>query len=418
MKNTWLACIAGGVLIFTHAAGQDTAAALPPSRLSSHSELSRKASEYLLRQQDAATGGWNVSKEGPQLPAITGLVVAGLVRSGQDPASAPIQAGIKFILQYQQTDGGIYDKMMPGYNTSICLTTLCLMPASPHTDSAKEAALKYLRSIQYGEDAVVRVSGTTQSVDGTGQPQAQPVDKSHPFYGGVGYGKHGRPDLSNTQFFVEALHAAGVPPDDPAMQRALVFLARVQMLEKVKSPDGKDITVNDMAYAKGSQQGGFVYATAENKDTVGSGQSFAGMMDESLSDGTTASRLRSYGSMSYAGFKSLLYAGLKRDDPRVTAAREWISRHYTLDENPGVGTDGQYYYYVVFAKALSAYGEPKLEVTSKDGTKRGANWRVELAEKLASLQEPDGSMKPLDDRWMEDNRVLITAYALNAMHSQ
>ena len=36
------------------------------------------------------------------------------------------------------------------------------------------------------------------------------IDESSPNYGGAGYGgKHNRPDLSNTQFLVEALRAAG-----------------------------------------------------------------------------------------------------------------------------------------------------------------------------------------------------------------
>jgi squalene-hopene/tetraprenyl-beta-curcumene cyclase len=143
---------------------------------------------------------------------------------------------------------------------------------------------------------------------------------------------------------------------------------------------------------------------------VGSGQSFAGTMEETLSDGTTASRLRSYGSMSYAGFKSLIYAGLNADDPRVVAARAWIERHYTVDENPGVGTDGQYYYYVVFSKSLAALGAKGLTVNGS-----AVDWRGDLVAKLTSLQEPDGSFRVLDDRWMEDNKVLTAAYGLIAL---
>ena len=41
--------------------------------------------------------------------------------------------------------------------------------------------------------------------------------------------------------------------------------------------------------------------------------------------------------MTYAGLKSMIYAGVKHDDPRVKAAYEWIQKHYTLDENPGMG---------------------------------------------------------------------------------
>ena len=58
--------------------------------------------------------------------------------------------------------------------------------------------------------------------------------------------------------------------------------------------------------------------------------------------------------MTYAGFKSLIYAGLTENDPRVKAAREWIEKNYTVEENPGQGEAGLYYYYHAFAAALNA----------------------------------------------------------------
>jgi len=63
--------------------------------------------------------------------------------------------------------------------------------------------------------------------------------------------------------------------------------------------------------------------------------------------------LRSYGSMTYAGLKSMIYAGLTQDDPRVKAALEFIRKNYTLEENPGQGQRGLYYYYQTFAKAMA-----------------------------------------------------------------
>jgi squalene-hopene/tetraprenyl-beta-curcumene cyclase len=64
--------------------------------------------------------------------------------------------------------------------------------------------------------------------------------------------------------------------------------------------------------------------------------------------------LRSYGTMTYAGLLSYLYADLKRDDPRVTAAHDWLRRNFTLTENPGMGPEWLFYYYHLMAKALSA----------------------------------------------------------------
>ena len=40
--------------------------------------------------------------------------------------------------------------------------------------------------------------------------------------------------------------------------------------------------------------------------------------------------------MTYAGLKSMMYAGLGKDDPRVKAAWGWIQKNYTVDENPGL----------------------------------------------------------------------------------
>jgi squalene-hopene/tetraprenyl-beta-curcumene cyclase len=114
--------------------------------------------------------------------------------------------------------------------------------------------------------------------------------------------------------------------------------------------------------------------------------------------------------MTYSGFKSYLYAGLSKDDPRVRAALGWMSEHYTLEENPGLGREGLYYYYVVFAKAHRALGRETMLV---DGVER--SWRADLVLALEKLQQPDGSFRSVADRWMENDRVLITAYALVAL---
>jgi squalene-hopene/tetraprenyl-beta-curcumene cyclase len=297
------------------------------------------------------------------------------------------------MLKYMQPDGGIYDRVLASYNTAISVSALALCDTEP-ARAAVRTAVPFLRSLQWSEDS--------NDMEGeTGK-----VGPDHPFYGGVGYGRHGRPDNSNLQLFTQALHDAGVSPDDPAFQRALVFLKRTQMDERV----------NDMPYAKGSRQGGFVYATAENAQTAGQGQSQAGTVEESLSDGTVASRLRTYGSMTYAGFKTLIYADIDRDDPRVTSAYDWIRRNYTVQENPGMGTDGMYYYYLTMARALAAWGDETIVPLAEEGKPAPErDWENDLVARLATLQNEDGSFRSVDDRWMEDNTVLITAYALIAL---
>ena len=61
--------------------------------------------------------------------------------------------------------------------------------------------------------------------------ETEGIDESNPNYGGAGYGENNnRPDLSNTSFLVDALHAAGSDENDPALKKALVFVSRCQNL--------------------------------------------------------------------------------------------------------------------------------------------------------------------------------------------
>ena len=113
--------------------------------------------------------------------------------------------------------------------------------------------------------------------------------------------------------------------------------------------------------------------------------------------------------MTYAGLKSFLYAGVKKDDPRVKAALDWVRRHYTLEENTGLGQSGLYYYYHTFAKAMNALGEDRF----KDARGKEHDWRKDLFEALKKRQRPDGSFVNKGDRaFGEADPSLATAFAL------
>ena len=82
------------------------AAVAGPSLLARASEpdakrtaIMEKAAAYLRSQQDAATGGWSIPAQGPAFPAITALVVSGMLGvpgvSESDPAVAK---GIEYML--------------------------------------------------------------------------------------------------------------------------------------------------------------------------------------------------------------------------------------------------------------------------------------------------------------------------------
>ena len=348
-----------------------------------------RAIEFLNTQQDPNTGGWGHNPDGPNFPAITGLVINGMLLDPRiDPSNPVVDRGLEYILSFAQMDGSIHDGMLPTYNTAICVSALS-QARTHRADSALASGIAFLKTVQYHN----RNTGGIEAPDFN-----EPVAEDHPYYGGVGYGKHGRPDLSNLSFFLQAMHDAGVSTEDPAYKRALVFLSRVQMNDET----------NDMHYADASNQGGFIYATVPNAESIDSipGQSQAGDMVETSPDGGSITRLRSYGSMTYSGFKSLIYADLSPDDPRITAAWRWIESNYSLEENPGMGDQGYYYFLCAMGRALDSWGADR--VGEHD-------WRADLVDTLEELQQEDGSFAIKHERWMEDNATLITAYALIAL---
>ena len=247
--------------------------------------------------------------------------------------------------------------------------------------------------------------------------QAQGISPNADWFGGSGYGTHGRPDLSNTQLMLDALHDAGVSTDDPAVQRALVFVQRTQ-----------NVKANDASWAQhGTSDGGFTYTAANGGESFASELAGEGRYGEKMPPDTRA--LRSYGSMTYAGFKSMLYAGLAPDDPRVTAAFDWIRSHWTFTENPGLGSQGLYYYLHAAARALSASGAISVTVTNSaesagttDTSKKSQetaavshNWRNDLTDALLASQRADGSWVNSADRWQEGQPELVTLYAVLAL---
>ena len=306
-------------------------------------------------------GSWNERES----VGATALAVTALMRSGVPAESDAVSRGLAYLLQNRRDDGGIYGEGSIHRNYDTCLAMLALTAAG-RTDLEDQIA--FLKQLQWDQTEGIGLDNTA--------------------FGGAGYGSHERPDLSNTQFFIDALHEAGLPEDDPAMQRAIVFLSRAQ---------NRESSANVLPFASKVNDGGFVYTPA------GGGESKAGQ--------TGDGGLRSYGSMTYAGLKSFIYAGVDRDDPRVRAAVDWLRDRYTLQENPGIGQQGLYYYYHTLGKSLDAYGEDRF--TTADGTDR--DWRADLAAALAERQRPDGSWVNPADRWMEGDPRLVTSYALIAL---
>jgi len=116
----------------------------------------------------------------------------------------------------------------------------------------------------------------------------------------------------------------------------------------------------------------------------------------------------SYGSMTYAGLKSMIYAQLDKNDPRVIAAFEWISKNFSVATTPKMGNQGLFYYYMTMARSLRAYDQSI--IIDSEGI--SWNWREELAKHLISIQNQEGWWQNENGRWWENDKVLVTAYSI------
>ena len=320
-----------------------------------------------LRTKGQATDGSYAASTGP---GVTAVVTTAILRNGRSPNDPLVARSLKYLEGFIQPDGGIYRAGGLFRNYETCLGVLCFGEANRdgRYDKVHQNADRFLKRLQWDE--------------------GEDLDQTSDYYGGAGYGTHERPDMSNTQFLIEALQAVGNGPDDEAIQKALVFISRCQNLETEH---------NTTKFAPKNPDGGFYYTCAAGGD--------------SKAGETPNGGLRSYGSMTYAGLKSMIYAGVGPDDPRVKAAVEWIRKHYDLESNPGLGGAGLYYYYHTFAKALDAMGVDVVE--DPDGTRH--DWRRELRQELLKRQRPDGSWINDNSRWLEGEPGLVTGYALLAL---
>lgn len=436
------------------AAALSAAAALPATlRAAVPYELEERARDAMdrgavwlaARQQE--DGAWGM----PEAPAMTALALHALHATAPEAYSEDIARATAFVLSNAQPDGGIWCPPEPGrrggglanYNTAVCLSSLHAL-GRPDLVPVLQRARTFLAGTQYADG---------------------------PVRGGIGYDPNQpRPyaDLSNSAMVYDAmratedledLRAAGDPRADLDWTAVQDFLAQVQNLPSVNT--------NAWASDDPDDQGGFVYTpgagpargTGPGRPGGAGGPGRPGMggpgrpgMPPPPADGAQPGpaprapessdsfqlppdrpapppraeaapeaapapaaepkvALRSYGSMTYAGLLSLIYANVSKDDPRVLAAQDWAAKHWTLDENPGQGPEGLYYFYTVLVKCLDAFGDDL--VTLPDGTT--VAWREAVVRKILSLQHDDGHWVNTNNRWWEADPTLVTSYAILAL---
>jgi squalene-hopene/tetraprenyl-beta-curcumene cyclase len=329
-----------------------------------------------LKSQQKPDGTWSNADH----PALTCLPLLAFERNPQSKFQSPdsrpdfLEKGYAFVRSLAKPDGGIYSTGLSNYNTSLAL--VCLLTRNLPAD---EPLITKARSFIIGQQAK---GMTTESLDG-----------------GIGYGPTGvspkrqHPDLDNTLIALEALRTYRTARPNAESEEDLDWNAAIQFLSRTQNlPESNPAGSKDPA-----NRGGFVY--------------YPGYSNADPTDGSKP--LRSYGSMTYAGLLSFIYADLKSGDPRVQAAEDWLRKNFSLEENPGMGRAGLYYYYHLMAKGLAATGLESLELSN--GSK--LDWAPALAKKLLDLQQGDGSWVNDTGRWMEKDPVLVTAYCLLALET-
>ena len=318
---------------------------------------------FLLSKQ-AEDGHWS----DPQMPALTALPLWALsgcaaVKSEELRVKSEGAMGkaAEFVLKTQRPDGGFYvpkpgrgGSGLGNYNTSVCLSALFDSGLAPQAALLK--ARNYIASSQLqGDDTMA---------------------------GGFGYDKISRrryADLSNTSYAMSAMAKTASLEEfrtdgrkaDLDWDRALAF---VENLMKREGPDAGGAAYNERTPQAGAS------TNAQGKV-----------------------HLRAYGSMTYAAVLSMCSAKLDRGDPRVRQSLEYLAKYWSVDENPGMGSQGLYYFFDIMARALSAAGVREVG---------GHDWKKELSAKMMSLQRPDGSWFNDNNRFWEADPVLCTSFAL------
>ena len=345
-----------------------------------------KAAEYLVSKQNK-NGSW-----GPYggMPEFTALVCTALVSSSKAEDSkvkASLAKGEAYLLKHANEDGSIWrksDRGYPNYSTSVSLVSL------------------YLLNKEKNKKIIVKAREWLKKSQFTDKTAASKVDA-----GGIGYGKgKAVADLSNTQMALEALYVTrDIEKEGTAARDVKTTLESFKMADEFLSRCQALPGTNDQKWAKsvnGDDIGGFIYSPDRVKVEK---------------DGKKTDH-KVYGSMTYAGLKSMIYAGymkddkLNKEDPRVKAAVNWASKNYSVDKNPGVGTSGLFYYLQTFSKALKAYGADSI----KDADGKERFWKKDVVEKLISLQKAEGYWVNENGRWMENVPEMVTAFALSTMN--
>jgi squalene-hopene/tetraprenyl-beta-curcumene cyclase len=394
-----------GALSFTLADDAATPGGLTSLQRAAADVSMQRGIDWLARMQQES-GAWS----NPDFPAITAMALSVMARSGREDLIPHIQRATDFILTCVRPSGpdkgAIYrpvpDRVGGGlsnYNTALSILGLQAVMGSPHFPAIN-------KDNRY--DNLVRVVLDARAFMAASQYLGE---STH--FGGMGYDpptERFYADLSNAYLGYEAMRVTqdleelrgGTTRVDLNWMAAIKYIQRIQNLP----------ASNDMPWATDhpDEIGGFTYRTDTVREDFGSFIDDQGVL-----------RYRSALTMTYAGLTSYIFAGLDRNDERISAAIAWIRNHWDplkSNRNPELaGTPsemgGYFYYLKVMTRALDLYGSDTLVRPSGESV----HWRSEVIAAILKQQRDEGFWVNDYGRYWESDPVLATAYALMALQN-
>ena len=351
---------------------------------------------YLLSKQ-SEDGAWRSETYGTLTDGITLTPAVIKTLMFGPPGTAATEAAeraAEYLRSWVNEDGSIArgDRVpgFPVYSAGLTVIALSRMPSGDFLD-ARDAWLTFLREQQLTER--LGWGPSDQAYGGWGYSIFPPRKPKNP---------SARPpfdaDLSSTLFAVGALRLAGVWVDDPAIEKALVFVTRCQNF--AQTDDEADSMFDD---------GGFFFTPTNDM------QNKAGIAG---TDRKGRTRYHSYGSATADGLRALLRCGLSPDDRRVVAAQQWLERHFSVTTVPGEfepmreqDRDAAYYYYCW--SVSHAFRQLTITTIQQDG--KTVKWAETLATELLSRQRDDGSWANHHSFVKEDDPLIATTLAAAAL---
>ncbi|MEI6272327.1 MAG: hypothetical protein WCQ03_02525, partial [Phycisphaerae bacterium] len=191
---------------------------VPPSAAVGGDAQTKTAAATSSTTSTAASTSPSATTNSAASAAVTALVVRAFAQRGLNIQSdAALDRATTRLVALVTGKNGFEPDSSGGMATYVASCTAMGLAALQETKYEKTlaAALAWIRESQWDEN--------------------EGIAPTQDWYGGVGYGSKGRPDLSNTQLMLDALHESNATAKDASVERAVIFLTRCQNLKSTNA---------------------------------------------------------------------------------------------------------------------------------------------------------------------------------------